>query len=113
MIKPIAHFLDLITFKNFRVHREAVKRRANYDFLRAKITERHSAGFNGLTVDFQGHKFDSIDMLSFRPPMYQIAKNQSQHYCIFWDHKKMSEEIGPSFFGAEKPLTTVSSLNLN
>lgn len=88
----IINLWHLITFKSYRDHRELTKRRANYELIKSKIVERHHAGFNGLTVDFG--KFDAKDLGCFRPPMYRVVKNQQMQWCIFWDPKKMTEEVG-------------------
>lgn len=85
-------FWNVVTFKSYRDRKELTKRRANYETIKSKIVERHHAGFNGLTVDFGS--FDKKDIGCFRPPMYRVAKNQDMQWVIFWDPKKMSEEIG-------------------
>ncbi len=94
ILKTLSSLLGVITFKPYRARKELAKRRERYDFLKMLITERHRAGFHGLTVDVQDREFDWTDMLCFRPPMYQVLKNKDMKYCIFWDPKKMSEEIG-------------------
>lgn len=90
----LSRFVFWITFGPHRDRREQIKRRSNYDFLKAQISERHFAGYGGLTVDFHGRKFDRIDMECFRPPMYGVVRNQKGHWCIFWDRAKLTNEIG-------------------
>ena len=79
--------ISFITFKSWR----ATRRRKRYDEIRALIVKEHLAGNQGMVVPA---KFDPEDMKSFRAPMYQIARNQHNQLCIFWDKKKMTEEVG-------------------
>lgn len=75
------------------VQRRAAKmRRARYDTLKALIAERHFQGFAGLIVSAKN--YDWTDMGSFGPPMYGAVKNKAGDWCIFWDRKMLTAEIG-------------------
>ncbi len=87
-------FLHWITLGDWRAARTKIRRRANYEFLKAAISARHFGGFRGLIVDFPGKKFDKVDLASFRQPMYFLVMNQDRKWCIFWDSAKLAQEIG-------------------
>lgn len=72
--------------------RVAKLRRARYDVLKALIAERHFGGYAGLIVDAKD--YDWTDMMSFGPPMYGAVKNKAGDWCIFWDRKLLTQEIG-------------------
>ena|ERR1700692_3069788 len=84
--------INKLTFKSYRDTKTAARRRQNYETLKSMIVERHLAGFKGLTITDK--KYDKVDIQSFTPPMYQIAKNDKMQWVIFWDSKKMGEEVG-------------------
>lgn len=112
-----------ITFYNWRMARSAAMRRERYEFLKAKISERHFAGFAGLVVDFPDRKFDVTDLSCFKAPMYAMVKNQDMKWCIFWDRARMVREIGtgaplkegevliPDTVGRTKPQSTVETID--
>ena len=72
--------------------RVAKMRRARYDTLKALIAERHFGGYAGLIVE--ANDYDWTDMVSFRAPMYGAVKNKAGDWCIFWDRKMLTAEIG-------------------
>lgn len=82
--------LNLITLRSWRARRA----RARYDFLKAEICKRHFEGYKGLIVDFPGRRFSIQDLACFKSPMYFMIRNADKKWCIFWDHKRMSQEIG-------------------
>lgn len=94
MSNPLSKLWEVISFKAKRQAKKQKLRRDNYEFLKTEISKRHFAGFAGLIVNFKGKTFDIEDMFVFKAPMYGIAKNQDGHWCIFWDRKKLAEEIG-------------------
>lgn len=91
MITTIWNF---ITFKSYRSAKNAQRRLINYQFLKSEIVKAHLINRNNIVVDFPGQTFDATDMWSFRPPMYQVVRNQANQYCIYWDMKKMTGEVG-------------------
>lgn len=111
-----------LSLGNWRKARYAAKRRERYEFLKARISERHFAGFAGLIVDFKGRKFDKTDLACFKSPMYYMAKNQDMKWCIFWDKARMAREIGagaplregecliPDTVGRTKPQGTIETI---
>ncbi len=72
--------------------RVAKMRRARYDTLKAAIAERHFGGYAGLIVEQKA--YDWADMMSFKAPMYGAVQNKDGDWCIFWDRKMLTEEIG-------------------
>lgn len=94
MIALIRQILAIITFVDFRARRTAIKRRKNYDAIKALIVQEHLAGRGGLVLDKK--KFDLEDLGSFKPPMYQIAQTSKRQPVIFWRKDLMTEEVGPT-----------------
>lgn len=84
---------DFITLKDWRDKREAIRRRANYEAIKAMIVQRHFQGFGGHVLSKR--EFDLKDLESFKPPMYQIAITSKNEPVIFWRKDLMTEEIGP------------------
>lgn len=70
----------------------ASRRRRRYDEIRALIVEHHMAGKGGLVLP---KKYDAKDLLSFKPPMYFLARTEKNQPCIFWRKELMTEEVGP------------------
>lgn len=73
---------------------EKKRRRERYEFLKAKISERHFGGFRGMIVNFPGRRFDKFDFGCFPSPMYFWVKNRDGNWVVFWDHARMTREIG-------------------
>lgn len=94
MIALILRAWGFLTFKAWRDNRRRAMRRARYEFLKQRISERHFDGYAGLIVDFPGRKFDKLDFASFKAPMYMWVKNQDMKWCVFWDRGRMAREIG-------------------
>jgi len=123
ILNAIHRFLFWITFGPFRDKRNKVRRRANYEFLKANISQRHFDGFAGLVVDFKGKSFDKYDLGCFTAPMYYMVKNADDKWCIFWDRKRLAREIGtgaplkegevllPDTLGRTKPQETIDTIN--
>lgn len=98
--------VDAITFKSWRVQREATRRRNNYDTIKSMIVERHLNGFGGLVLDKK--KYDAKDLECFKPPMYYTARTAQNEPVIFWRKELMTEEVGSP---NPKPLSVVTDQN--
>lgn len=90
---PVKRFAVAFYYGIPAVQRRVAKmRRGRYERLKALISERHFGGYAGLIVDAKD--YDWADMMSFRPPMYGAVKNKADDWCIFWDRKLLTQEIG-------------------
>lgn len=123
-MKLLGQILYFLTLGSWRKRRREAMRRERYEFLKSKISERHFGGYAGLIVDFPGRKFDLVDLGCFKAPMYYIVKNADMKWCIFWDRKRLTSEIGAgaplkegevlvpeSSAGRSKPSSTVETID--
>lgn len=82
---------DFLTFKAWRMAREARRRRANYEAIKAIIVERHLEGFGGAVLP---KKYGPKDLACFTPPMYQLARTEKNEPVICWRKELMTVEVG-------------------
>lgn len=94
LLKWIKTFWGLVTFKGLRLR----WRRRRYEEIKAAVIERHREGFGGVVLS---KKYDVKDLAAFPPPMYWLARTESQQPVLFWRKDLMTEEVGAPRLKAE------------
>lgn len=118
LLEIIKDLLWFISFGPIRAKRERIKRRKNYDEIRAMIIDRHYDGKGGLVIP---SKYDLKDVENFTKSqgnvnpklrMYFSARDEKNRLILFWQEDLMTKEIGPPKVSAQVVAKAVLDANV-